>query len=323
MHVVPAINARARVQLKKATIVKGSLPLAVPDVDPKHVAVTLIREDTGATIAGPFDLTPGHDRRRHQHVHRRPGSVTLDPAANQDGYKVGVRVGIGGQLGTCSVAAKTGGSGFTCFDYNTYNIGLVAIHVDGTGGTATRPAARVWTSTQCASTGSPFFSERDVVSPATTCKAAVFAVMRNASGPVTTANTFNAIVDGAGLNNVSMPFTYSAADGYWSTGYVYDVPTDGGAYDVSLRWRTGSGGGAQSYDDVQRIYSASDGSGPIKIVAATSSRAVAVAIRGRPAAPSVHVHLQHRSRGQARALRADRDRHAPPDGREPYDGRRL
>ncbi len=230
-------------------------------------------------------------------------------------------MGIGGQLGTCSVAAKTGGSGFTCFDYNTYNIGLVAIHVDGTGGTATRPAARVWTSTQCASTGSPFFSERDVVSPATTCKAAVFAVMRNASGPVTTANTFNAIVDGAGLNNVSMPFTYSAADGYWSTGYVYDVPTDGGAYDVSLRWRTGGGGGAQSYNNVQRIYSASDGSGPIKIVAATSS-APSQSPYAAPAG-AVTLHLQHRSRRQARTLRADRDRHAPPDGREPYDGRRL
>jgi hypothetical protein len=270
VHVVPAINARARVQLKKATIVKGSLPLAVPDVDPKHVTVTLIREDTGATIAGPFDLTPGATV-GGINTFTGPGSVTFNPAANQDGYKVGVRVGIGGQLGTCSVAAQQGGSGFTCFDYNTYNIGLVAIHVDGTGGTATRPATRVWTSTQCASTGSPFFSERDVISPATTCKAAVFAVMRNASDPVTTANTFNAIVDGNGLNNVSRPFTYSAADGYWSTGYVYDVPTDSAAYNVSLRWRTGSGGGAQSYDNVQRIYSASDGSGPIKIVAATSS----------------------------------------------------
>ena len=45
--VVPAINARARVQLLKATILQGSLPLAVPDVDPKHVTVTYVNESAG------------------------------------------------------------------------------------------------------------------------------------------------------------------------------------------------------------------------------------------------------------------------------------
>jgi len=268
VHVVPAINARARVQLKKANIVKGTLPLAVPDVDPKHVTVTLIREDTGATLAGPFDLTPGVTV-GGINTFTGPGTVTLAAAGNQDGYKVGVRVGIGGQLGTCSVANATGGSGFTCFDYNTAGIGLAAIHADGTGGTNTRPSARVWTSTQCSA--SPFFSENDVVSPATTCKAAVFAVMRNGATPMTSANTFDAVVDGGSLNSVSRPMTYSAADGYWSTGFAYDVPVDDGPSDVTLRWKTGNGGQVQTYANVQRIYSASDGSGPIKFVKVTES----------------------------------------------------
>ena len=58
--VVPAINARARVQLKKAVILQGSLPLAVPDVDPKHVTVTYVDESAGGSLlAGPFELTKG------------------------------------------------------------------------------------------------------------------------------------------------------------------------------------------------------------------------------------------------------------------------
>ena len=54
-----AINARARVELKKATIVQGSLPLAVPDVDPRHVTVTFIDEATGSAIAPALSLTKG------------------------------------------------------------------------------------------------------------------------------------------------------------------------------------------------------------------------------------------------------------------------
>ena len=58
--IVPAINARARVQLKKATILSGMLPLAVPDVNPRHVTATFVNETAGGTlIAGPLDLTKG------------------------------------------------------------------------------------------------------------------------------------------------------------------------------------------------------------------------------------------------------------------------
>jgi len=44
---IDGINARARVELKKETIVQGSLPLAVPDVDPRHVTVTFVDDTTG------------------------------------------------------------------------------------------------------------------------------------------------------------------------------------------------------------------------------------------------------------------------------------
>lgn len=57
--VVPAINAWARVELKKSIILQGSLPLAVPDIDPKHITVTYVNESTGALVGGPFELTKG------------------------------------------------------------------------------------------------------------------------------------------------------------------------------------------------------------------------------------------------------------------------
>ena len=58
--VVPAINARARVQLKRLTIMKGSLPLAVPDINPKHVTATFVNETAGGTLlAGPVELAKG------------------------------------------------------------------------------------------------------------------------------------------------------------------------------------------------------------------------------------------------------------------------
>jgi Putative Flp pilus-assembly TadE/G-like len=260
--VVPAINARARVQLRKATIVRGSLPLAVPDIDPRHVTVTFVNEATGGRLAGPFDLTAGTTV-GGINVFSGSGSVTIPSTSSTDGVKVGVRVGIGGQIGTCDAAAGTGGTGFTCFDYANSSIGLVAIHGDGSDGTNTRPAPRVWASTQCSSSGSPFFSERDVVSPATTCKAAVFAIMQSSGtiDPSDPRTVFTATVNGA-----SNPLAYSGADGYWSTGYVFDVPVDGGPFDVSLRWKYQGRGTTQSYNDIQRIYSASDDSGPIKIV---------------------------------------------------------
>jgi Putative Flp pilus-assembly TadE/G-like len=259
---VPAINARARVQLRKATIVNGGLPLAVPDIDPRHVTVTFVNEATGALLAGPYELSAGTTV-GGINIHSGSGTVTIPSTTSTDGVKVGVRVGLGGQSGTCDAAAGTGGTGFTCFDYADTSIGLVTIHGDGSNGTNTRPAPRVWTSAQCSSSGSPFFSERDVASPATTCKAAVFAQMLS-SGTINDSDPrteFTASIDGA-----SNPLTYSSPDGYWTTGYVFDVPVDSGPFDVDLEWRYLGAGQRQRYSDIQRVYSASDSSGPIKVM---------------------------------------------------------
>jgi hypothetical protein len=99
--------------------------------------------------------------------------------------------------------------------------------------------------------------------------------MQTSGGPVITAKTFTATLNGAGLKTVTQPLTYSASNGYWSTGYVFPVQPDGGPVDVQLDWQsTSNGAPKQSYPSIQRIYSASDdSSGPVKELALTSSTA--------------------------------------------------
>jgi putative Flp pilus-assembly TadE/G-like protein len=264
--IVPAINKRARVQLRKATIVKGSLPLAVPDVDPRYVTATFVNENAGGTLlAGPVQLSKG-GATGGLNYWSGSGSVPI-PA----GVKVGVRIGLGGQSGACADANGTGGPGYVCYDYSTTDIGLAAIEGVASGGTIVAPKATVWATMAC--TGTPFFSDASLTAPATTCSASVQAVMKAGAIAVDPLlkQTFTATLDGGGLKNVTAPFTYNNANGYWSTGYAFVIPVDGGPIDVSLKWQSTSGG-SQTYSDVQRLYSGTeDDSGPVKALSLSSS----------------------------------------------------
>jgi putative Flp pilus-assembly TadE/G-like protein len=259
--ILPGINARARVEVKKLTIFKGSLPLAVPDIDPRHVTVTFIDEATGAVIpSGTLSLVKGATAGG---LNYWTGSTSLAIPADK---KIGVRIGMGGQTGTCDAAAGSGGTGFTCFDYNSSSTGLALMQGVGAGGTVDVPKPRVWVTTSC--TGSPFFSDVSLVAPATTCGASVQAVLQTATGTVGAAQmkTFTAT-----LNGVTKPFTFDAAAGYWTTGYTFAVPPDLGALGVSLNWQSTTGG-KQSYPNIQRLYSGSeDSSGPVKALSLTTS----------------------------------------------------
>ena len=258
---IDAINARARVELKKETIVQGSLPLAVPDVDPRHVTVTFIDEATGSAIAPALSLTKGSSVGGRNYW---TGSASLAVPGDK---KIGARIGVGGQAGTCNAAAGTGGSGFVCYDYESSGIGLAVVQGVGSGGTVDAPKPRVWATTSC--TGSPFFSDVFVVAPATTCAASVQAVLQTSSGTVGAASkkTFDATLTGAGTK----PMTFDSAAGYWTTGYVYALPPQGGPADVSLAWQSTTGT-KQSYSKIQRVYSGSDdGSGPVKDLALSTA----------------------------------------------------
>jgi Putative Flp pilus-assembly TadE/G-like len=264
--VVPAINARARVQLKRATILRGSLPLAVPDINPKHVTATFVNETAGGTLlAGPVDLTKGAASGGLNYW-GGSGSVAV-PA----GTKVGVRIGLGSQSGPCAAANGTGGVGYVCYDYNTSSLGLVAINGYATsGGTVDAPVPHVWATSAC--TGSPFFSEVAVAPPATSCGISVQAVLKAGAADVDPAKKK---VLKATIAGVSADLVYSATSGYWSTGYAFSLPVESGPADVSLQWQsTNPGAKQQTYANIQRVYSGSDdSSGPVKALSLSSSTA--------------------------------------------------
>jgi len=250
------VRTHARVQLKKVTVFKGSLPLAVPEVNPKHVTATFVNvagtvvaafELTGPTASGPLSAWTGS------------GSVTV-PA----GEMLGVRIGVGHVAGYCGGAAKTGGTGYVCYDYSQYTTGLASIAGYSAAGTPVAPETssfEVWPVTACS--GSSFFSETSLAAGATTCATAVQAKLHFASGTALPADvsTFTATVAGQTRN-------FTESGGVWSTGYSFAIPVDGGPSDVSLDWKY-KGGSKESFPAVQRIYSASDDSGPVKVVTLT------------------------------------------------------
>jgi hypothetical protein len=259
------VRTHARVQLKKIVVFKGSLPLAVPEVSPKHVTATFV-DDTGAVVSS-FELT-GPTASGSLNAWTGTGSVAV-PA----GAMLGVRIGVGQAAGVCSAANKTGGTGFVCYDYSQFTTGLASIAGYSAAGTPAAPAKssfEVWPVTACS--GSSFFSETSLAAGATDCATAVQAKLHFASGTVLPADveTFTATVSGPAGFKVTSPLTQSG--GVWSTGYTIPIPVDSGPYDVSLDWKY-KAGGKKSFATVQRIYSASDDAGPVKVVTLTTASA--------------------------------------------------
>lgn len=273
---IPQLSAHARVELKKVRIFEGTMPLAVPEIRPRHVTATFVNE-SGVAVAPPLALT---------------GPVATGGLANWTGtgnipvvagQKLSVRIGMGQNPATCAAANGAGGTGYACFDSRDFSTGLVSIAGFSSTGAGTplvptRASFEVWPVTSCS--GSPFFSDEHVAAPATTCAAGVQAVVRTATGTIDPAQvtTFTAQVRGTGVNQ-TVPFTYSG--GVWSTPVTVPIPLGGGKYDISLTWRY-TGGTNQSFSNVQQFYSEGADSGPIKFVSLTGSSAPATTAYSQP-----------------------------------------
>src|SRR5829696_3424603 len=101
---VPSINAHARVELKKVKIFDGMLPLAVPEVRPRHVTATFV-DESGAAVAPPVALI---GPTASGGLANWTGTGSVPVAA---GEKLGVRIGIGQNAATCAAANGAGGLG--------------------------------------------------------------------------------------------------------------------------------------------------------------------------------------------------------------------
>jgi hypothetical protein len=278
------MRTHARVQLKKIISLKGSLPLAVPEVRPKFVTATFV--DAAGAVLGTAALS-GPTASGSLNAWLGTGSVAVAAGA-----KVGVRIGVGQVSGTCGKANGSGGVGYVCYDYSSFTTGVASITAWSAAGTRTDPQRASFEVSPVTCSGSPFFSETAALTGGATCSASV-QVKLHFSGPAAAPSdvqTFEATVNGPGGYSETHPLTESG--GEWSTGYTFAIPVDGGPYDVSLRWKYSGPGGAKSFSNIHQIYSASDDSGPIKELSLSSSSGNAYALPAGTHTISVRVGLE-------------------------------
>jgi hypothetical protein len=305
---VPAINAHARVQLQPLGATNPSLPLAAPDVNPRQVGVTFVNEATGDELTGcsgtnlvgtsgcTFAMAKGTPVGA-LNIWSGPATVPL-PAAPA---KVGVRIGLGGQVASC---ANTAGSRYyACFDGTTNSQGLYLIRDFASGGTvgSTPIFNGVWPTTSSTScSGSPFFS--DVQTGGASCPAGVQAQVdfgtgatmpnSNYSLTVNVANASNGNTASASMSPVAG--TYDATRHTWlwqaNNGSV-SLDTGAGVQAVTFNWTVNKGTlpmcpGTKdckgSTSTLHRFFSAptNDASGPIQQLSVTDSGADAASLEG-------------------------------------------
>ncbi len=265
------VHARARVQLKKVQILAGELPLAVPDVNPTHVAVTFV-DEAGAdgNSLGTYSLAKGSPSNglnlwsgtANVAVPTLPGS-----GAAKSGELIGMRVSVGGVDGSCGLNVQAG-TGFICYDWSN-GTGLVAVRDYPTStGTLTAPVIKaVWGVSRAACSlgnSSPFFSDATLAG-ATSCPMDLFV---DVSAGANYANgTLTATINGVTRTMVA-PAT---ATGDWTSpaAQPFSIPADGGPYSVDLNWACPSGCGNKgiTFTGVQRVFSGDDtDSGPVETI---------------------------------------------------------
>jgi Putative Flp pilus-assembly TadE/G-like len=299
------INAHARIQLRGLSSASPSLPLAVPDINPKQVGVTFIDEATGAELpAGSCAVTATKVSGTSctyllskgvpvggVNMWSGPATVTL-PAAPA---KVGVRVGMGGAVGSCAGTAGT--AAYACFDAKaTSGLGMIR---DYTVAAPPPPVAPVnlsppvlegvWPSS-CSSNGAFYYITTG------TCAGGVVAEVNFGRGSATPPSSFHVRATVAGTTLDLAPVSYdSTRDAwFWSTpaGTSFNLPagpTGGaaqGAQGITVSWEVNdtsvtmpspygvckTGGGNKCSDTFpnapqQRFYSGFDDpavSGPIR-----------------------------------------------------------
>ena len=301
---VPAINTHARVQLRALSSTNPSLPLAVPDINPKQVGVTFVNESSGAELTGcsganlvagtncTFLLTKEASPSGGLNMWSGPTTVTL-PAAPA---KIGVRIGIGGTVGSC---ANTGGTGsYSCFDGSSNTAGLTMIRDYAVSAPATPPAGSnlstpvlegVWP-TSCSGNGPFFFLTTG------NCNSGVIAEINYGTGSTQpNSNYFIQATVGGTTANLT-PLSYDAGRNAWiySTSAAtppFALASQTGAQGISLAWevqdtsKTFNGNACTTKNNnpckgsfpnapQQRFYSGIDdmsGSGPIRSMQITGS----------------------------------------------------
>lgn len=266
LHVVPAINAHARVRIESLTAMSGALPVAIPDIDPRVARAYFVNESTGAVITSvPLQKTGTGSGMAFWDNAAAPVSLPVGTAA------IGVRIALGGGTST-----TCGDAMVECYDAGSSN-GVDYIRGWSASGSATPPNPPLARSVTLFS-GScprPYF-----VAESAACSVGVAATVD--FGGVAPAKAKVSAV----LGGVEKQLQYDATSGRWisTTGgnSFFAVNPSVGPLPVELKWEvndtsvTIGGNGCTTtngnkckgtFGIVQRTFSASAArSGPLKIV---------------------------------------------------------
>jgi hypothetical protein len=264
------VHGWARVQLQQQVSLAPTMPLAVPDVRPKQVAVTFVNNATGDALsscpngcvfqlAGPTQSVQLNDW---------SANVTIPAAAMASApSNIGMRVGIGSVVGTCAHVNQA--ATYTCYDYSTTGqasskgvIDLRAYNPSAIG-TQLTPVLRAVTPTTCS--GTPFFSVYQAT--AGNCSAGVTATIDwGALGPPT------GVLVQATVNGQNLPMTRTPNTNTWvSTATTLAI--EQGPYPVTMSWCNPITSNCNNNNNftpfiagnppVQQIFSGSDGSSSV------------------------------------------------------------
>ena len=269
---VPFINAHARVSFLRLDSTSGSLPVGVPDVNPKSARAWFINESTGAVLGStPLTAVGTSNGLSVWDNAAAPLSVKFDTGDTD----VGVVVALGGAAST-----TCGDPLVDCFDAGAAKLvsGLPSkgiVHVRGytTAGSGAQPDAPIARSVTLlpGDCTDPYFS-----AATSTCSFGVRArVDFGAADPVTAVGA--KVTASAG--GTTVPLTYDAASGMWSVATGLPLAPGAGPVNVTLDWAetTGTQGGNTcstsngnkckgTFGAVQRAFGASDTrSGPVQV----------------------------------------------------------
>jgi Flp pilus assembly protein TadG len=269
----PHLHGWARVELQVVKALKPTMPLAVPDVNPKHVAVTFVKSDGSAlTCSGAplgtctFPLDPPVSVGT---LNNWGGQATVPVPAT--GGEIRMRVSIGASNGNCTNVTKT--ATYTCYDYGGTSTGLLSVRSYSTAAVpanGTAPVLRSVTPVTCLQAnlpgGTPYFSKYQV--PGGTCdNVGVKAVVEFPSGAKSSPApkvTYAIVLHGKQCNpNGQM----SQSGTTWSS-TLSSFAFNTGLYDICLGYSFKDSGNTTRTDSfnngnpVQQIYSAGDGSDP-------------------------------------------------------------
>ncbi len=269
---VPYINAQARVSFLRLDSTSGSLPVGVPDVNPKSAGAWFVNETTGAVLGStPLTAVGTSGGLSVWDNASAPLSVKFDTADTD----VGVVVALGGATST-----TCGDPLVECFDAGAAKLasglpskGIVHVRGFSSAGNGAQPGAPIARDVTLLPGGcaDPYFS-----AATTTCSFGVRA--RIDFGTATPVTTLGAKVT-ATAGGTTVALAYDAATGLWSVASGLPLATGAGPVNVTLDWEetkgtfngnscsTSNGNKCKgTFGAVQRAFGASDArSGPIQV----------------------------------------------------------